>query len=212
MPNIQWGSISTSRILPAGNYDLKIDKTELATNQFNGCLQLNVVLRVVAPGQPSDGKAHTEFLQLGKTPFKTIKEEWPDDFKEFAAVDDPNFEDPRVQQRSRELKTFKRMLECAGFKFPAEASLEEVVAAAPGHIFTGHMNVVVMEYGKRAGEEKNVLDGIFPRGMVPTDDKASKSKVTKPSARSAGSAIRPKPQMSQPVAAEPVQFLDDEDE
>lgn len=215
MTQINWDGIVTSRVLPAGFYNLRIASAELVNNSYNGLLQINLELRVEAP-EVAKGKAHYEFLTLGKSPFKTIKDEWGDDFKEYAALNDPNFEDPRVQQRSRELKMFKRMLECAGYQFPSASSLEEVLQLSVGKVFTARVVVSQHEFGKRAGEDRNEIDGIFPFGTetprLERDNRQDRSKVAKPSdARPVATttAIRPVPNMSQPT--ETVEFFNDED-
>lgn len=217
MPMIPWSEIVTSRILPAGFYNLKIKSADLVNNSYDGCLQINLELRVEQP-EAVKGKAHYEFLKLGQVGKQIAEDKGSAEWRERMAIDDPNFEDPRVQQNSKELKTFKRIMECAGYQFPPAALLEEVVAMATDHVFTAELGVAVVEYGKRAGEEKNVINSILPYGSeeprLGLEVAKAKSSVPKPVApRPLSTAVRPKPIMT-PQIEEPVMngFFDDEDE
>lgn len=217
---INWDAVTTSRIIPAGYYNMKITKAELVNNSYDGCLQINLSLRVEMPGKPGHGKTHTEFLKLGQVGRKI--EEGPNTTPEFIerlAIDDPNFEDPIVRANSAELKTFKKIVESGGIQLRGESSLADVVAKANGLQFTAQISVGVHKFGKRAGEEKNFIgteddarntaQGIFPYGTHLGDEPTVKSSVPKPT-RPVSSAVRPKPIMSTPVA-EPVAFFDDEE-
>jgi hypothetical protein len=218
---INWDLVQTSRLIPAGYYNMKIVKAELVNNSYDGCKQINLEMRVEMENNPSHGKAYHEFLKLGQVGRKIA--EGPNTTPEFIermAIDDPEFEDPIVRAHSHELKTFKRIVEAGGMTLQGESSLAEVVAKAVGLQFTAQINVGVHKFGKRAGEEKNFIgpedsaaktsQGIFAYGTRLGNESTVKSSVPKP-VRPFTSAVRPKPIMTAPIAA-PVAFFDDEEE
>lgn len=214
--NIQWSALHTSRVLPAGYYNLRIASAELGHNTYSGRLQITLELRVEAPDF-AKGKGHYEFLELGKTPFKTIKPEWSAEYQAYAEINDPNFEDPRVHQMSKELKTFKRMLECGGFQFPDEAPLEDIVALSVGKVFTADVIIEVEQYGKRKGEDKNVLGAILPFGTETPGIKAvatATTAVSKPGSPRPilATAIRPAPMLTRQNGSAAPNFFEDDDE
>lgn len=215
MPTIQWDSIQTSRVLPEGFYNLKIAKAELVNNTFNGALQINLELRVVQPESLAN-KVHFEFLQLGQVGKVISEDKGTPEWRELMAIEDLDFEDPRVQQASKELKTFKKMLEAAGVSFPASSDLEDMVAQAKGQVFTAQIVVALHEFGKRAGQEKNVIENILSYGSQEPrlERKAQgKSKVAKPqSGPKLSGPVRPKVQPQVVNYANPVDFFDADDD
>lgn len=222
MTMINWAAVIPSRIIPAGFFNVKVDEAQVKMNTFNGCKQIDLVLKVEMPENPSHGKTHYEFLQLGQVgkviePTENTTPEWI----ERMAIDDPNFDDPVVQANSRELKAFAKMMKSSGYTIEVEQSLEEVVQAAVGRQFTVQFGVGVKETGKRAGEEYNFIgaedkpaakvQGIFPFGSRVGDVPTVKSSVPKPQARPTMSAVRPKPMMTA-VVSEPAGIFEDEEE
>lgn len=217
---INWDAVVTSRIIPAGYYNMKIVKADLVNNTYDGCLQINLEMRVEMPENPAHGKAHHEFLKLGQV--GKVIQEGPNTTPEFIerlAIDDPNFEDPIVRAASNELKTFKRIVEAGGVTLRGESSLADVVTKTVGLQFTAQLNVGVHKFGKRAGEEKNFIgpedspskmaQGIFAFGTRLGNESTAKSSVPKP-ARPVTSAVRPRPIMTA-LVTEPVSFFDDEE-
>lgn len=217
---INWDAVVTSRIIPAGYYNMKIVKAELVNNTYDGCLQINLEMRVEMPDNPAHGKAYHEFLKLGQVGKKIESENADPAWVERMAIDDPNFEDPIVRAASHELKTFKRIVEAGGITLRGESSLVDVVPQTVGLQFTAQINVGVHKFGKRAGEEKNFIgpedssakmaQGIFAQGSRLGNESTVKSSVPKP-ARPVTSAVRPKP-ITTATVTEPVAFFDDEEE
>lgn len=193
-----------NNVLPAGIYDFEIKKADLVNRKTDGCLQINVELRVVS--KEFNGRGHWEFFQLGQIgrQVESDKEAWV----ALCAIDDPDFQDPELIRQSPNFKRFRTMASSTGYKFPHEGDLEDVVADTIGRRFTAKVTVEVEKYGKRQGEDKNVIEKFLPFGSVTpgaTNEPIGKSRVAKPSVN----GIRPK--VTTPVVEEDdIEMFDDE--
>lgn len=192
-----------NNVLPTGIYEFEIKKAELTHRKMDGCLQINVELRVVS--KEFNGRGHWEFFQLGQIgrQVQSDKEEWV----ALCAIDDPDFTDPELIRQSPTFKRFRTMAIASGYKFPHEGDLEDVVADMVGRRVAAKVIVGVEQYGKRKGEDKNIIEKFLPVGSVTagaTTETPGKSKVVKPSVN----GVRPKPMMTAPVVVEEDEEID----
>lgn len=107
MAKFKIGDIPTSRLLPAGNYDLRITGLEEQISK-SGLLMYRLETRVVAP-EVCKNRGYTMYLVVGKHPNvcpPKSSEEWA----RYCELDDPMAEDPQTQRFSSGLRTLKQVL------------------------------------------------------------------------------------------------------
>lgn len=191
-PVINFDQVNPSKVLPAGIYNLRFASIEVESNQYNGCLQLVIEFRVEQP-DICKGRALYEYMRLGKTPFKSVNESWPEDYQEYARLDDPDFLNPLTHRFSPDFRKFQKMIVAAGVRPQGETSLKDVAALAVGKIFTAEIVETLHEFGKRKGQEKNEIGEIYPYGSEETylNRDGAKSNVPKPSGNGTGPVVQP---------------------
>lgn len=117
-----WGQVPTSNLLPNGTYDFLIEKCDEAYTDNSECLMYVLEVQVVAPKEQS-GKKHTEYMMFGKRPFDT-NDDRDDDWSEYAALDDPEAEDPLTWRFSQGMRTFKKVAMACGVDLETAEEIE----------------------------------------------------------------------------------------
>lgn len=209
------GDIPTSRILPIGDYHLRVASMEEAYSKSN-LFMYKLEFRVVAPELCKD-RAYYEYLVIGKHSRQAeagASEEWT----RYCELDDPDGEDPLTQRYSSGLRTLKQILVSAGHELATADILDIDQVLSDFNVKNPRDQIVVgahiISKADQSGRENNeVTVWPEPDNITPALTSETKPATNKPAragrtARTTSAPATPQP----PRGRSRVESTYDEDE
>ena len=150
--------------LPEGNYDMRIASMEKGYTRERNLLKFVLELRVIEPASMF-GKGHYETLVFGTAPFDPGASQNPE-FIEYAALDDPDCEDPLNMRISNNVQLFKQIMHYAGCDMNGAVNMDDMIALCNAGQLRIGMRICVEEQttGRYAGRMQNRISHCYEIG------------------------------------------------